>query len=166
MELYIPAYILSQGFLSGLIGTISQITISSCNLITSIYSHQNPDVVRFLRRLDVDHKIKIIGAMLKHFDHSSDIEFVIISKNQHPIELALESLSQSLELIQKYLTILNDKLLRYNNKYFKQWRTLNIKEVMDDLELEMSILDQRYDMFIKISSLYFNAQKGGHPKYD
>ncbi len=43
----IPYTLLTQGIYSGLIGTISTVTMGTCKLVTSIYKHKNPNVNKF-----------------------------------------------------------------------------------------------------------------------
>lgn len=75
-----------------------------------------------------------------------------------PIELSLYYLQQTIQDIHNDLDAINQKVTRYNAKWFKSWRTLNVQSLLDNLILNAKILDLRYDDLIKIFSFLKNKK--------
>ena len=169
MAALIPYTIIAQGLYSGVIGTISAVTVGTCRAIKSIYTHENPDVNKILKKYDIHNKLQLIQSVLKITQPAkknkyegmtiSKLEqtqiFEIINEKENdecdPIELCLNSLHRVITRIHQNLQDLNEKVKGHNKKYFNSWRTLNIKSIMDDLELNIALLDKRFDNFMRIS---------------
>ena len=174
MAALIPYTILAQGIYTGIIGTISTVTIGTCTAIKSIYTHKNPDVKRIIKKYDVKHKLELIESVLKITDHNNKNRFekmklndlektqifeIIESQNNigdDPIELCLKYLHESIEDIHTNLKEINAKVMRHTAKWFNSWRTLNIKRQLDDLEENIKILDKRFNDFMRISEFLKN----------
>ena len=174
MAALIPYTILAQGLYSGIIGTISTVTIGTCSAIRSIYTHKNPDVEKIIKKYDVQNKLKLIESVLKVTDSDNKHKYVkmkldeldktqifeIINKQNNigddPIELCLLYLHENIEEIHNNLKEINAKVSRHKAKWFNSWRTLNIKSQLEDLEANIRLLDIRFNDFMKISEFLRN----------
>lgn len=170
----IPCTLLAQGIYAGLIGTISTITMNTCRLVKSMYTHKNPDVNRIIAKLDLERRLKLIGAILNKINHRSieretagiklnDLEktqiFEIIGDDdseEDPIELCIIYLHEIIQDIHNDLDRMNKKVEYHHTKWFSNWRTLNIKPMKDSLKLNSKLLNSRLDDLTRISLLFRN----------
>lgn len=70
-----------------------------------------------------------------------------------PLQISLIYLSRIIRDIHNDLIIINKQIEYHSSKWFNSWRTLNIKKYLDELETHNTILINRFNDFIKISSV-------------
>lgn len=170
---YLPYHLIAQGIYTGLIGTISTMTIGTYGVIKSVYNHKNPDVNKFLAALDIERRLKIIFSVLHVIEKNSqnklaDIKLDDLEKTQllnmigeknlenDPIELCLIYLHEIIKRINNDLDEINKKVIRHRSKWLNSWRKLNIKPLLENLELDSILLDRRFDDLTKISTFLNN----------
>lgn len=175
MALFIPG-ILMQGIYTGIIGTISSVTMSTCSLAKTLYTHQNPNVNKIIRSLDIERKLKIITAVIKKIDRDVKTEISDLEKTQvsslvqttdflnssiaiDPIELCLKYLHETIREIRKDLIAINKLTIEHNAKWFASWRTLDIDSYVKNLKINSKILDSRFDDLTKISLFLHQRNK-------
>ncbi|BCS82906.1 hypothetical protein QLL95_gp1217 [Cotonvirus japonicus] len=173
----VPYTLLAQGIYAGLIGAISTITMSACGAIKSIYNYKNEDVNLHIRRLDIERQLVIIQSILlkvtktKNTKNTVNLKLDDLEKthifelidtkpdlNNDPIKLCLMYLHESINDIHRDLSNISNKIDAHNNKWFNYWRTLNIKNFVENLESDTKILGERFDYLIKISAFLNNTQ--------
>jgi len=166
----IPCTLLAQGIYAGLIGTISTVTMKTCGLAKSIYTHKNPDITKILLELDIERRLALIQAVLNKIDHQAaknetahiklnDLEktqlFELIGSEvdfrNDPIELCIIYLHDTIQNIHNDLDTINKKIAYHNTKWFHTWRTLNIKSMTENLKLNSNLLESRFTDLTKIS---------------
>lgn len=155
MAFLIPYTILTQGLYTGILGTISTITIGTCKIISSIYTHKNPNVTKFIQELDIERRLKLIEAVLntKHINRKHDHDSVTKINYQidDPVELCLIHVQQIIDVIYANLTDIDKKVAHHNTKWFNTWRSLNIKSKLEQLKINSDILDKRFSDLMEIS---------------
>lgn len=171
----IPLALLVQGIYTGLIGTISTVTMKACGLVRTLYSHKNPDVTKLIKELDIERRLKLIQSILNRIDrktreriikksHLNDLEktqiFEIIgieaNLDKDPIEICLIYLRETIQEICNDLTIINGKIEKHNTKWFKNWRSLNIQNNIDNLKLNSNLLEFRFNDLTRVSTFLSN----------
>lgn len=168
MAFFIPT-ILVQGIYTGIIGTISSVTIGTCSMIKTIYTHQNPDANQILKELDIERKITLIQSVLNTIDHESKSKMASVKLNElektqifelihseqelynDPIELCLMYLHETIQNIHDDLLAINNKVTNHQNKWFHKWRTLNIKPMIERIRLNSKLLTERFEDLTKIA---------------
>lgn len=173
----LPYTILAQGIYTGIIGTISAVTMGTCNIVKSIYTHKNPDVTKLIKELDIEQRLKLIQSILNSIDHESrtdtakmklnDLEktqvFELVNfeanLNDDPIELCIIALHEKIQDIHDDLSKINAKVAYHNTKWFNSWRTLNVKPLLDNLKLNSKLLDARFKDLLSISNFLSNNKK-------
>jgi hypothetical protein len=163
----LPYSMLTQGFYSSLVTGISSMTIGIFGTAKSIYNHQNPDLTNFLKKLDIEYQLRLVGSVLKsqsrvpiivrkeHIDNKSII-FTNVTNNyvsDNPIEISLIYLSKIIEDIHKILLQIDQKVNYHQTKWLSSYRTLNIESLLTQLETHSVILKNRFDDFVKLSSI-------------
>jgi hypothetical protein len=161
--------ILAQGIYAGIIGTISTVTMSTVGIAKSIYTHENPNVNRTIRELDIENRLSLIQAVLNEIESQSakelettrinDLEktqiFEIIGGNidlrKDPIELCIFSIHETIQNIHNTLIAIEKKVAYHNTKWFSSWRTLNIHDLLDDLRMYSNLLTNRFNDLLTIS---------------
>lgn len=171
MALAIPyTAVLSQGIYSSLVTGISAMTLGIFSSVKSIYNHQNPDVTNSLKRLDIEYHLRLISAILnkynqtrsetirEHIDNKSVIfttlpELQEKSNLEDPVEISLSYISKIIGEIRQTLLKIDRKVMNHNMKYFSSWRTLNVEDLLLELETNTKILKNRFDDFVKLAGL-------------
>lgn len=179
MAMYIIPTILAQGIYTGIISTISTVTMGTCRLVTSIYTYKNPDVTRVIRELDIDRRLMLIQSVLNTIEHSStqthteakmklnDLEktqiFELVGAEtdlqNDPIELCLMYLHEIIQEIHNDLKELDLRISYHHTKWFSSWRTLDISSSIESLKLNSKLLNSRFDDLTKISMFLANKKK-------
>ena len=178
MALIIPYTLITQGLYSGIISGISTMTFGMCGVIKSIYSHKNPDVDNFIKKLDIEYHINLISIILKNYNKSGTIDikehicdksviFTVLHENytglnkdeltqklENPIQMSLMYLSLIIREIHNDLTVINRQIEYHNSKWFNSWRTMNIRKYLETLEVHNTILINRFNDFMKICVAY------------
>jgi hypothetical protein len=86
MAFLIPYSLITQGLCTGIVTTISAMTVGSYKVIKSIYNHQNSDVQQFLKKLDIERKLALIEAVITHTKGTSTPQIELaesIEPNEH-----------------------------------------------------------------------------------
>ena len=168
MAFIIPS-ILAQGIYTGIIGTISSVTMGTGKLVKSIYTNQNPDISKIIKELDIERRLHLIQAVLNIIDKESKNKLAGVKLNNlektqifeivnseadlenDPIELCLVYLHEIIQEIHNDLTAINKKVAYHNTKWFYTWRTLNIESLLENLKINSKLLDKRFNDLTKIS---------------
>lgn len=160
MALTLTYAIISNGVYSGLLGTLSKITINTCTTIKSIFNHKNPDINTFLRKLDIKVSLEVIESALKkkyahYFSNIDDIdEFIVLDSDvriyNDPEIVCLQNLSNVIINIHKILEKIDNKVERHKKKWFTNWRYLSVIKELEQLEIENQLLDKRFCMLRQI----------------
>ena len=172
----IPYTLVAQGIYSGVITTISSLTIGTCKIITSIYGHKNENVDLYIKKLDIERKLCVIESVLNSYNTNSIhsaikksnsghiitddlvIEDYVRDKERDPIKICLHYISINLNEIHTILDNIHKKVAYHKSKWFNSWRQLNIRKNLEELETSVGLLDDRFDSFIKISG-FLSDQK-------
>ena len=64
MAFLLPS-ILVQGIYTGIIGTISSVTMSTCALAKTVYTHENPNVNRIIKSIDIERRLRLVTAVIR-----------------------------------------------------------------------------------------------------
>jgi len=167
MAIALPS-VLTQGLYSSLVAGISSMTFGIFGTVKSIYNHKNPDLTNHLKRLDIEYHLRLISSVLKNQSHSpvttikehidnKSIIFSTVPNNkisEDPLEICLIYLSKSVNDIHKTLLSINQKVVYHQTKWFGSYRTLNISPLLTQLEIDIDILKNRFNDFIKIYNIY------------
>lgn len=173
MAFLLPYTIVSQGIYTGLVSTISMLTMTTCSIVKTIYTHQNPDTNKLIIELDLERRLYLVQSVLNVLSQKdnyntkiNDLEktqiFNIMEKKEDlaldPIELCLKYIHQTVKNINLILKAINDKVAYHQTKWFYSWRTLNVKPLLDTLQMHSKLLDSRFDDLTKISNFLTNRQ--------
>jgi hypothetical protein len=169
MAALIPYTLLAQGIYSGLIGTISAVTMGTVAVVQSVYTHRNPDADRVLKKLDIERRLKLFEAILNKINEKTKTELDDISRAEistiinadvkitsDPIALCLEFLHETITNITVLLGNLERKIYNHEQKWFSKWRVLDISSYLSDLEDQSKILSERFDDLTKIATYFSN----------
>ena len=175
---FIPS-ILLQGIYTGIISTISTVTMGTCKLISSIYTCQHSDINKIMKELDISRRLLIIQAVLSTINQNSihkniqiklnDLEktqvFNLIGSKSDlkndPIELCLIYLQETIYDIHNDLFSIKNRIDYHNTKWFSSWRTLYVTDLIDNLKSNTALLNSRFDDLTKISVFLHNRLKKG-----
>src|SRR5207248_9121277 len=95
-------------------------------LINNIIYIEDVNVNKQLKQLDIIYQLKLIETILKckqKIHKVENDEFCLIEKNDDPLDIVLDYLSEIIYDIKEQLDQLEKETINYNNKWFKQWRS-------------------------------------------
>lgn len=75
------------------------------------------------------------------------------NSNADPIHLCLTHLSNTITEIHLNLKIIDQKVTDHDRKWLRNYRRFNIQKELDQLEINVKILNDRYEDLLKISIL-------------
>src|SRR5580765_7589123 len=136
---YLLPFLLAQGIYTGIITGISGIVIGTVRSVKAIYTHQNPDVTKLVKKLDLERRLLLIQSVLRVINNDAatdnnkklnDLEKTQVFEsinieadiNKDPIELCLIFLQQIIKEINNDLEAINKKVANHNKKWFSSWR--------------------------------------------
>jgi hypothetical protein len=167
--MFLVTPILTQGIYSGIINTISTATMGTCKLVTSIYNYENPNVTKYLKKLDIERKLDLIQSVIILIGKNTESKTANIKLNDmektqifemlgsdinlknDPIELCLVYLDEIIQNIHGDLLAINKKVAYHNTIWFSSWRTLDVKVLLKNLKINTKLLTERFDDLTKIS---------------
>lgn len=160
MALFLPLLV-AAGIYNGLVTTIGSVTMATCRAVKRVYTHKNPDVTKLLKQLDLERRLTLVQSIL-NVTGGYNLEMTDINEekgaNQNPIELCLISLQQSIQDIHDDLIKIEVKVESHKRKWFNSWRTLNIKEMLENLDIHSQQLDRRFEDLNKVTTFLVNRK--------
>jgi len=175
MAFLIPSIIV-KGLYSGFVSAVGAIAIGTCKLAKSIYMHQNPDVTKIVKKLDIERRLQLVNSIINIINTTSSFDEAKVKLNDlektqifelvgaevdlknDPIELCMRSLHEVIQDINDCLITISNKIARHNCKWFKHLRTLNLRPLLEDLELNSELLDRRYNDLLSVSMFLGNRK--------
>lgn len=152
--------LLAQGIYTGIMETISYVTVGTCSTVKTIYTHRNPNVTNILKELDIERRLKLVQSVINtmNFQSVNKIDKSQISQlikntddiNCDPIRLCLLYLCEIIQEIHNNLLEINKKVLYHQTKWFNSWRTLNVTNLLTNLRINSNLLNERFNDLTKI----------------
>lgn len=170
----LPYTLLTQGIYSGIIHTIGNVTTSICDVVLTIYNHQNINVNNKIKHFDINRRLILIRSVLRTMNNTSntlsDMERThihdLIHSRTHlekdPIELCLTFLNETIHDIYKTLREIDQKVAYHHTKWFVYWRTLNIDALLEQLETQIVILEKIFHDLTRIGIFLSHCGKMHH----
>jgi len=77
----LAAAVLAQGIYAGVISTISTVTMGTCSMVKSIYTHKNPKVSKILEELDLIRRMETIQTTINKIEDPKYKKIVKVKVN-------------------------------------------------------------------------------------
>ena len=125
------------------VNTITASTDSIYKLVNCIHTHpQSSDIIKVLNKCDIEIKVRIIESLIKNLK---------LEKITEPIILCLNSLKESIALIEKELCDIHTKLnYNYSLWMLKSFREYDFSANIFNLHIYNNMLDNRKTLFFDI----------------
>ena len=121
--------------------TVHTSTSSIYNNISSLLVNPDFYFASVLENLDIESKLKIIMNFINDIKESS-----LTSYNK----LSLDSIYEIIKKIELEIDIIHKNLKQHNEKWFYYLRYCNNEKHINNLKNHVKILDDRFDMFMKL----------------
>ena len=153
--------------------SIATITSKTYSTVCYLFTVNHSDLNDCLKELDLQFKLSIIDSIInqerkKCIEQSQmiDPQFNVNNINQTNvinnnnkfkscIDISIDYLISSTENIRDELKIIEDRIKRHNNKWFHNYRNLNLEKNFEKLREYSKILDTRYKYFVKLKEAHF-----------
>ena len=125
---------------NGIIGTIKYIS-----------SYNNIDITllkKDLENIDLENKIIIINQFIEEIENTKNIK--------ESIKSSIKSVHDILDKINIELESIKEDIEYHQTKYFNSWRTLCCDNKIENLKTHDSILNNRFDLLVKLLSAKFD----------
>lgn len=109
-------------------------------------------VDKSLSKLDIGNKIKIMELMCKDIAN-------VDKHNSESVNYCLENLHDMIIRIREDLKQISYIIKSHKDKYFTAWRSVDVKEQLNNLKMHTSLLDSRYDLLVKTLTITSNLKK-------
>ena len=142
--------VISFSAISSVINTISSLSMNIYNITNNIKLNKNlysDELNRILLRTDIETTIQLLESIISEIP-----EYMGKSTS---VLLALHNVNNIISLIESELSKINQKI-EYNKKLYvlKNWRSLDFKNELNDLENLLNILEKRRDNLFKTIELF------------
>ena len=104
--------------------------------------HNHTDVHNVFTELDLDVRLEVINSLIKH-----------IKDQNEAVHVCLESLLSIIGEINKTTNKIKIAQTEHREKYFNQWRTINVDDYIEEIKKQSKILDKRFDLLVSIVNL-------------
>ena len=142
--------VISFSAISSVINTISTLSMNIYNITSNIKLNKNlynEELNRILIRTDIETTIQLLESIISEIP-----EYMGKSTS---VLLALHNVSNIISLIETELSQINKKIEYNKNLYvLKNWRSLDFKDELNDLENLLNILEKRRDNLFKTIELF------------
>src|SRR5690554_2076993 len=145
MAFFIPS-ILVQGIYTGIIGTISSVTMSTCALVKTVYTHENPNIKKIIKAIDIERKLRLVTAVIGSIDTGtqrnitdlektqiSDLIMTVTGTREDPIEICLIYLHKTIRDIRADLLAIDRKAKYHRTLWLSSWRSLDVSSELASL---------------------------------
>ena len=128
--------------------TTSSIIIHTIKHITSIESDNILDIKYKLKNIDIEYKINVINSFIIELNTES------VKLSKESVKLSILSINNILLDIKNELHNLKGEIDYHLSKYFNSWRYINCDDKINIIIQHNNILDKRFDLLIKLLSVY------------
>ena len=121
------------------------ISKSSNNILTGVYSIlQDEDFAfkKILLEYDLYNKLEVISSYV-----SEDIK-----SSSESVKICLKNIGETMIKLEKNIKNIEEKIKEHKNLWFYRFRTPNYINLIKDLEIDIKILSDRFDLLIKIKN--------------
>lgn len=129
---------------------ISDASYSIYSSIGEIFYYTNY-VDKSLCQLDIGNKVKTMELMCKDMAKLEKL-------NSESVNYCLENLHDMIVRIREDLKQINSIIKVHKDKYFNNWRSVDVKEQLSNLRIHTQLLDQRYDLLVKTLNITNNVK--------
>jgi hypothetical protein len=125
----------------------------------SIYSsigevfYYTTSVDKVLSELDIGNKIKTMELLCKDLTAVTKSQGEKVHSRETAINFCLDNLHDMIIRIREDLRQISSIIKNHKDKYFTNWRSVDVKQQLYNLKLHSKLLDDRYDLFIKTLSV-------------
>ena len=126
-----------------------------------VIEEEYPEISEVLTKLDIQTTLAIIDPLLNEISNkkniSSESDYLEESNTENNKHLALDrsfyALKDIITQIHDLLQQIKDVISNHKQKYFFYWRTPVFLPLLKLLELKKDILDQRFNLFMRLLTI-------------
>ena len=126
--------------------TVTNSTKSILGGVSSILEDEDFVFKKILKEYDLISKVGVINSYLSEL--SKDEELF----KKEAIQLAIKNVMEILEKISKEIKLIEEKIKIHKDLWFHRVRTPEYKQLLINLESDIRILSERFDLLIKIKN--------------
>ena len=141
--------LITSSFLFGREFMSQTITKSTKNIlggVTSILKDEDFIFKKILRDYDLTSKVEVINSYINEVTNNEQI------LEKESIKLAIKNLINILQKISGEIKLIELYIKEHKKLWFHRFRTPEYKILLVNLETDMRILSERFDLFIKIKN--------------
>ena len=126
--------------------TVTNSTRSILGGVSSILEDEDFTFKKILKDYDLTSKVSVINSYLNELSNNS----VVFEKEA--VKLAIKNILEVLEKISNEIKSIEDKIKVHKQLWFHRFRTPEYKTLLINLETDIRIMSERFDLLIKIKN--------------
>lgn len=126
--------------------TLTNSTKSILSSVTSILDDEDFYFKKILIDYDLISKVNIISSYISNITSNKELF------ENETIKLSIKNVNDILEIIENEIKTIKKKIEEHRNLWLHRFRTPEYKKFLIELERHIKILDQRFDLLIKIKN--------------
>jgi hypothetical protein len=126
--------------------TVTNSTKTILGGVSSILEDEDFAFKRILKDYDLTSKVGVINIYLTELSKNEELF------KKEAIQLAIKNVMEILEKISNEIKLIEEKIKVHTNLWFHRFRTPEYKSLLINLESDIRILSERFDLLIKIKN--------------
>ena len=126
--------------------TLTNSTKSILSSVTSILDDEDFYFKKILIDYDLISKVNIISSYISNITLNKELF------ENETIKLSIKNVNDILEIIENEIKIIKKKIEEHRELWLHRFRTPEYKKLLIELERHIKILDQRFELLIKIKN--------------
>ena len=120
------------------------------NILETAIIHNHTDVHELFTELDLDVRLDVINSLIKNIkkEHSNET-----------VDICLKSLYNAITKINKNTHEIDDIIKQHKEKYFNEWRQINVESQICEIRKQSVLLDKRFSLLTNIVKFYNNVNE-------
>ena len=126
--------------------TVTSSTKTILGSVSSILEDEDFAFKKILKDYDLTSKVGVINSYLNDLSKNEELF------KKEPIQLAIKNVTEVLEKISNEIKLIEEKIKAHKELWFHRLRTPEYKTLLINLETDIRILSERFDLLIKIKN--------------
>jgi hypothetical protein len=153
MTSIVPYSMIFNGINSGIIGTISTMTIKTCGSMISVHNKSYKEVIERIKNLDIEMKVETMMILINDLSKHNYDGYTESGRAYDPVDFCINEIEKIIKAINENLKDIESVITNHRSKWFNRWRESYIEEKYKIIENNVKIMDIRIDTLVKVSQI-------------
>ena len=109
------------------------------NVTETAIIHNHTDVHEVFTELDLDDRLEVINSLINHIKDENETIHICL-KSILDVITEINNITNKIKIVQE----------EHREKYFKDWRTIDVDEYIAEIKKQSELLDKRFELLVKV----------------